>query len=437
MTIKRTFCASRVFRGISFVTILFTLIFLVGTFSSCRRKDIFSKEVYKGITHGVYPVDTLDEFNTWSLLKNMMVRVTADIPIDDLEKVEILSANPYGLSSEILAEEQISFGETKWLAFDLPNTQEAFCAALVTKGGKYYVKEFPVSDTDLSFSSGGVINSGTFYKPSYQTYTYLFEQSFPNPTDFDYNDVVLRISKQAMSESVLNITVTLAAASAPESMAGLIRLPDIPYDMVENVKIIEGTPMDYEYPMTRFKLNTNKTLTKGRDGKAVIALFECAHWSLSHETMKMGNIAYIKYNTTHYENEGEALHKPIQTRTYEITVKEGLDVRYLPLSDIDPFLITTYNSVYFEIHTYPYKFDEVIWEYIGKDKRAYDDHLAWALLIPDATFRYPIEEMPLGTFRNGELFGAYGKYNHSFGQWCRNHETSIDWWQNAASAMVY
>ena len=409
-------------------------ILLTGT--SCRR-DFFNKEDYVEYTRGLYPVDTLDESSDWNLLQQMRVRVCADVKIDGMARAQILNANPYyDGTAEVLAEKTVSYGDEKWMIFEVPLTQQRLYAAIVTSSGRYYVREFDVSQQEVRFSEGTVISQGEMITPGYQTFTYLFEESFPEPTDFDYNDIVLRISKSAPQANVLKLKVRLAAVGSTNTMAAAIRLPDIAYKDVETVTIDEETPFDAGYPVMRSRLKDEDSWGQGKNGDVVINLFEDAHWTMNPETNIMGMIDVAFYNTRHYTDDLNKIVRQ-QTRNYTVTLKPTVEVTGLRLSELDPFIIVPYSGFNFEIHTYPYKFDEVYWEFMGDDKRAYDDHLAWALLIPDGRFRYALEDIPIGTYRNGEIFGAYSKYLHSFGEWCRNHTIATDWWQNPASGMVY
>ena len=403
---------------------------------SCQR-NYFNKEDYEEYTHGLYPVDTLDEGHDWNLLQRLRVRVSADLKISDMASIQILSGNPYvDGAAEILAEKSATFGDEKWMIFEVPLTQKYLCAAIVTGSGKYYVREFSVTQKEVDFSSGTVISQGNMIAPEYQTFTYLFEESFPEPTDFDYNDIVLRISKSVPAPNVLKLKVRLAAVGASNTLAAAIRLPGIYYKDVEEVTIDEGKPFDADYPLMRQRLRGDDNLGEGKDGEAVINLFDNAHWSMKPETDIMGAISAVNYNTRHYTDEGNSI-VSLQTRNFTITLKNTLDVTGLQLSELDPFIISPYNGVNFEIHTYPYKLSEVYWQFMGDDKQAYDDHLTWALLVPNGRFRYALEGTPIGTYRNGEIFGAYSKFHHSFGEWGRNHLTATDWWQNPTTSLVY
>jgi hypothetical protein len=119
-------------------------------------------------------------------------------------------------------------------------------------------------------------------------------------------------------------------------------------------------------------------------------------------------------------------------------MKSKINAYYQSLAHIDPFIIVSNNGLCVEVHTYRYKYDEAIWHYTN-GSGGMDDRVPWALLIPDATFHYPVEGITMGMYRDGQISGAYSRYNHSFGQWGRNRSASKDWWlyENATKAQVY
>jgi hypothetical protein len=57
-----------------------------------------------------------------------------------------------------------------------------------------------------------------------QTYSFLFEENYPEPGDYDYNDVVLRISQERIAENKISVNVTISAVGAAKQIAGCIRL---------------------------------------------------------------------------------------------------------------------------------------------------------------------------------------------------------------------
>ena len=412
---------------------------LITSFMSCDKKELFDKELYRYYIKSNYPVDTLEIDHPWTLIQRYHVAVTANVKDDNIRELRLYSGHPtLGDGSQSLAQANITTGETVTVSYDIAQTATGtLYAALVTREGTTYVTPFAIGQESVNFSSGQITTLSIMPVTDWQTFTYLFESSFPTPDDFDYNDIVMRIARYAPRNNNLQIRVTLSAVGSFKQVAGAIRLPGIDYDKVESVTIIEGKPFDDKYPYNYRKISMSDNLARGRSGEAVIRLFEDAHWSLKSEVDELGAVTYKPINTELFADEDTVTTMPEQTRTYNILLKDGVNADSIRLDDLDPFIIQNNANINFEVHTYKYKFEEVIWEYLGADKQAYDDYLAWALVIPDNKFLYPVEQVPIGTYRNGELYGAYGQYMHSFGQWARNYRVARDWWQYPNKALVY
>lgn len=408
---------------------------MLTTTTGCRKIEINNEQI-KEIILGEFPIDTIDSRHDWNLVQQMMVGVKVDVPGENyINKVQILTGNPYQGETEVMAEKFAQSGDRVTLTFEMPIIESNFWVAAVNHSGKYYV--MPSNNRDeFSFTGSDVISNGVLHSPVPQTFTYLFEEDLPMPGDFDFNDVVLRISKENPSANILKLKVRLDAVGANKKVGAAIRLQGIRYEDVESVTIDEGKRFDENYPAYRNFIDNEAILTKGNDESAVINLFDDAHWSLN-SSVKDGFIPRLCYNTTKYVKENESAIVDAQTRTYTIVAKDNKDIlTYVTLSNIDPFIIENYNSINIEVHTYKYKHTQVLWKF-QSNQPTDDGHLVWALLIPSASFRYPVEGIPIGRYRNGEIFGAYNRYNHSFGQWGRNKDNSKDWWKYPTSAQVY
>lgn len=408
------------------------------TAMSCHEKDLFDKDTYRYYVHLSYPVDTLAADHPWTLLRRISIPVIADAADNSISEVRIYNAHPFTeANAETVAQATVAPGETAKLTFDVAQTQEVMYAMLVGRSGKCYITPFTASQGTVNFSGGKTKTYDMVPEPRMQTFTYLYESSFPAADDFDYNDLVLRLSRSNPQPNILQLRVTLAAAGCSKKVAGAIRLPGIRYEDVERVEIEEGYPFIESYPQLKNILNTDEPVCRSRSGEAVVCLFEDAHYALSATVNELGVLTYMPYNTNPYPDGKTSQKVPLKTRTYNIYTKIGVSTDSLLLGNLDPFIIERSGEVYFEVHTYKHKFSEVLWEYLGDDKRSYDDYLSWALTIPSATFRYPVEEVPLGTHRDGELYGAYGTKGHSFGEWVRNSQVAYDWWQHPNTALIY
>lgn len=398
--------------------------------ASCS-KNLFKEEEYESLVKGANPVDSLDAAHQWNLIQSKVVVITANVPgVDDVALVQVLNGNPYDGTNtiEVMGQYAAKAGERSAVAYSYGLSQPQLYAAVVTSEGKYYVKAFAPDEGYVNFNYGGVISQGHFIKPKSQTYTYVYETSFPLPDDFDFNDVVMRLSMEAPNDSLLRLKVTLAAVGTLEQMAAAVRLPGVKADEVKQVTIDEGEEFDQGYTLQRSLLPAEGMLMSSTKGEAVIRLFEDAHWSISNTTEQVGGVRRRYYNTEISSRQGVSEKVEAKTRTYTIALREGAKATQMKLADMDPFVVHDYNGGRFEVHTHQYKLDQVVWDYTNGDTNAYNDHMAWALLIPSADFRYPIEGTPLGTYRNGLLAGAYSVYGHSFGEWARNQYAATDWW---------
>lgn len=407
--------------------------------ASCKEQNLFNKDTYRYNIHINYPVDTLDIDHPWTLLKRITIPVLADVSDNSISEVRLFNAHPLNdANAEMVAYSPIAPGGTARLTFDVAQTQDAMYAMLVGRSEKCYVVPFYSNQGIINFSGSDMKEYAKCPDPILQTFTYVYESSFPTPDDFDYNDLVMRVSSWAPEPNVLQVRVTLAAAGCGKKMAGAIRLPGIRYEDVEHVEIEEGYDFIEDYPQQKTLLNAdNNNMLRSRSGEAVLCLFEDAHYALSGTVNELGVLTYKTLNTDPYPDGEKAETVPIKSRTYNIYMNIGVKTDSLLLGNLDPFIIERSGQIYFEVHTYKYKFSEVVWEYLGDDKRSYDDYLAWALAIPSATFRYSVEEVPLGTYRDGELYGAYGTKHHSFGEWARDYHKAYDWWKYPNSALVY
>ena len=101
-----------------------------------------------------------------------------------------------------------------------------------------------------------------------------------------------------------------------------------------------------------------------------------------------------------------------------------------------------YGNVRREIHTFPYRKVDALYE----NKYIDVQNLPWALVIPSGSFWHPLHGQNIG-FRIGKdenvgveiLFGAYSEKGHAFGEWSVNGNEAIDWYLNdyATRSQVY
>ena len=121
--------------------------------------NYYDKEKYEEYIKYNSPVDSVDQYHQWRLTEERSYKITANVSLD-VEKVMLLTANPLSSTkAEIMNEGVIAKGESKWMMVSVPMIQSTLYVALVDKDGIYYVKSFPVTQTEVNFSGG--INTGT------------------------------------------------------------------------------------------------------------------------------------------------------------------------------------------------------------------------------------------------------------------------------------
>lgn len=403
----------------------------VMTFLSCEKEQ-FDKDLYDEFVDIQFLIDNVDEEHDWCLTQSDTVTILTSNY--DIYAVQVLTYNPYLTDNAEIAAEAVCFqnkqntGYEATLAYTLPVIHERACIAAKRRDGSYMgVAYFPVGTDTVDLDIEVMQTAGSFVAPTQQTFTYLFEEGFPVPGDFDFNDLVLRISKSATNLSYqVDLKVTVDAVGADRSYAAAICLAGVRYADVESVEILEGEPMDVGYPLRRMVIDSDKTLLKGRNGEAVINLFESGHYVMNHQLNEVGSIQTMKYNTTKAVKENSSAIVPSVSRTYRITFKDRNVSRNLSFDQIDPFLVQDYNGGMWEIHTYRYKFAEVLKSVFNGKADFYDNHISWGIVIPKGDFRYPIEAMSLGTYnsKTGETFGPYTR----FADWMKDHTENQDWY---------
>lgn len=89
----------------------------------------------------------------WSSTKKYTISVTADAPMDDIAKVQILTEAPYfNEDARVLNEATVSKGQSVSITYDCPAEYTDLVAACVDSKGIYYVAGFKAGDSSLKFT---------------------------------------------------------------------------------------------------------------------------------------------------------------------------------------------------------------------------------------------------------------------------------------------
>lgn len=419
-------------------TILLLIATALGLSLESCNKEMFDQQVYDTIITQEFPIDPIDQTHNWELSTRRSIVIKANANMENMEKVMVLSKDPLtSTDAQIMAETAATTeGGLHTLLFAAPSAQTTFYAAVKTTDKQYAVVPFTTSTREVSFESKTV---GTLKGDlDYYSFTYCFEENFPEPGDYDFNDCVMRMSVMpGTKKNQVKLIVTLAAAGAKKQIAAAVRLKGYKASDIESVEIEEGNAFDDGYPLTPRSIPDGSTFQQGRNGEPVIRLFEDAMWCLTREQPSdNGVLTRYNVNVTRQENETNKKVEPVK-RTYIINFKETSNatsmLQNVLTDNLDPFIVVPYNSNYWETHTYQDRLAMVLYEY--HDQTAI--RITWALCVPSGTFRWPLEGLLIGSYKNGILTGAYREFSHSFGEWAAKKENSRDWFDYPTVSEVY
>ena len=430
----------------------FVLCTLLAT-SSCHRFR-FDPDAYQQIMEIESTVDSVDTLHNWQLGTTRQYTLKAPANVGAVW-LYVLSENPLRSDDAVIvAQTAISDGEEKKVGIFVPNNQQNFYIALLDSEGTYTVANFFTTSQRAEFYTFLGEKEKLTNINKLQTMTYLFEEECPKPGDYDYNDVVLRISQEPVGNRQIDLHVTLSAVGGTKQMAGGIRLMGYNYNSVESITTDNGDSFNKggtksDKPIETYQVWPDENLLQqSRNNEPLIAIFEDAHWALSDdedvtsivsgEKRKYYNTVKAGSNTEKEKSDSESETPSVETSktlpertvTYHILFKEGTNISDFSLGKLDPFIVESFMDSRWEIHGYQQRHAQVLFEYQMTDVRA----LPWALIIPDGDFRYPVEGRHIGFAKhdaNGHdvgLFGPYAEPGHSFGQWAINRNKSTDWY---------
>lgn len=135
--------------------------------ASCSHDmDFPSKEdAVKSNVEKIFGV-TFNPNQDWCTTQNGKVTITINnSELKDVEKVQILTASPFGNSDAngalSLNEKKASFGQSVTLNYDAPKMYSRLYAACITKSGEYFIKGFNVGEQNVVFTPNTVSSART------------------------------------------------------------------------------------------------------------------------------------------------------------------------------------------------------------------------------------------------------------------------------------
>ena len=419
--------------------ILVFLCCVILVLSSCVR-NMFDEQRYQEIMDDASTVDKVDENHDWQLStsKVLMVDVSG---LEGVERIQVFSGNPLESSSaSIVGEAYVLEKNVVSMAITYPTLEEVLYAAAIDSEDNYTVAPFDPSASDVVNFSHPVANKKKMpYNYMPLIYTYLYEEEYPEAGDYDYNDVALHVSMERSGEREVRINVELAAVGASEQVAFAIRLVGYRFSDIESVTTVDNASFDVvggvEFPdqMRTVMIDKKDLLLSGLGEEAVLNIFADAHWATGDQlSADYGVMTRKRYNVSRTKDDTFSTFIPREI-TYVVTIKEGADVNYLSLGQLDAFAIKEYNGANWEIHTPSYNNSQVLFPYPGVTIKT----LPWALTVPDGSFHWPLHAVSIGSRHQGARSGAYHAFDHSFGEWAEDMTKCKDWYLYPDKDEVY
>ncbi len=264
-------------------------------------------------------------------------------------------------------------------------------------------------------------------------FRFLFEDNYPDAGDYDFNDVVLKVTPEqdANNAKKVKVTVNLEATGASKNNGTAIRLKGITTGMLSQYQrtsdALPVPPSDLgDYGNNIYDGDFTTSQDPNDKSSLVILLCKDVHWALNPNKGSNGGVQRFFYNTPleGWTNYGRA---DVKTITYEFTFNNESDAqKLLSEATYDAFIVTSYGGGFWEVHTvqnnnkgalvlHPETHINTYQEYLNAYVNSAIGNLPWAVMVP-STVAYPLEGRNIMT--------AYS----DFETWAQDHTTKTDWY---------
>ena len=168
-------------------------------FASCDKNRDLDDPDLATLKNAERVLGLIDAGQDWISIKEGAIHITADAPLVDVAKVQILMKSPFAKGKAlILAEENVTKDAEVTISYQVPVNCKRLIAVCVSSKGAHYSRGFDFGTEKLSFGkvTGTKDNSDAetidlSESPEQMVYTMCFECR-PFTADYDMNDVVLK-----------------------------------------------------------------------------------------------------------------------------------------------------------------------------------------------------------------------------------------------------
>ena len=324
---------------------------------------------------------------------------------------KVLGANSFSHSGNI-------YYEVEEFGFDLndPYNDARYIAGIeFSKWGEAPLA-IPAGDCTGEGNTPGDGGDEIEYKP--MTYTYAFEDNYPNMGDYDMNDLVIDVAIDYELNPTTNkpkrtlLNVTIKAVGATKQLGAGLRIirKNLNHPYAEyGIMSLNGLTINDLFIAPSY-FNSFESMST----YPTFGLFGNAHYLLGQDTSKMLNTGLVKVDD-----------KEVTKLTVYIWHENRDDVELFTKDDLDVFIgYKGTGTKRTEVHLYEFS------QYGSTPNGETHDNIAaaagnktWALCIPN--FRYPREYV--------SIKDAYPMFEG----WAQDRNTNQDWYLHPIESKVY
>ena len=430
--------------------------------TACRTTENYDPDNYEEIISDVFPVSNVDRSHNWNTLSECTADIEVNMESGKSYMVKVYENDPtIGNAGSVMVQGMVATGSALMANFSHPQTATTFYVAIVDNGTTYVkpvdVKSGRVSATITPTDLPAMKSTSATIADEGFDMAYCFEDCFPEPGDYDYNDAVIgtkMIKTVNASQTKIELEMSIRAVGSAKPMAAALHIAGLKEDDIESVEWNGALFTYYPYGMGNF-YDEDKNLmfpqkqpekgyevTRHQQNDIYIPLTNDLHYAISgNENTFMTRINYntmLESQKPEADEDGKEIvvgeDLPAVTGNVTITLKEGVGDKNITFKNFDMFIVEQYNGIIWEVHTYIYKK-----RLVAFPDGYYEDNIyPWALAVPGKGFRWPAEGMEIGSYKTSSVLGgAYQDINHSFGQWASDRTIARDWYKYPTTIMVY
>lgn len=238
-------------------------------------------------------------------------------------------------------------------------------------------------------------------------YTYAFEDNFPQPGDYDFNDIIMNVSTdytkgEKNKIEKIHYQVSINAVGAIKKLGAGLRLVGISKSQIESITFGGDASIRETLHNSVFENAT----TEAGDNNVVIPLFGDAHAIYGYGA----NRTFLNTKTERVNH--------IKTLEIIITLADKSQTKpAITKENLDFFIAYKHgNSARTEVHLYEFlNYGATARGTIHDENIAAAGNRTWAICIPE--FKYPSE------------FSSIKDAYPVFEQWAQNHTSHLDWYR--------